>query len=178
MLTLIQRLTSPTSDQFNFTGLSGLSSYQRLVLMLDGVTLGTDGAFLNLQFSISSSIVTTGYRHGAFHDSSSGSSNNSVNDTPASGSSIRIYGGTSSTWGVGNAAGENANVTLFIGNATAALYKIVETNGGGVAPSGSFVRIFGGGILENTGTIDGIRILTSSGTMTAGTAALYGIPTS
>jgi hypothetical protein len=171
---LIQRLSAPTSDKFTFTGLS-LSSYQRVMLLLDAMKVGTDDAAVLLQLSTGGTLRTSGYRY-YITQGSSGGSNNSSNSTSAS--SIRIAGTGNAGWGVGNAASSNATSRIYISNSNVALYKTIDVSGTVIHPSGNASRIRGGGILEQTGNTDGITISLSTGTLTSGTAALYGLPTS
>lgn len=175
--TFIQHLSAPTSNQFTFSSLS-LGGYQRVLLLVDGAIVGTDGAFLNLTISTGSGFNTSGYRYYHASRSSSGSSDSTAQDTPASGAFIRVLGGASSTWGIGNAATESGSSWITVSNVGSGLYKTVDFNSSHVAPSGSGVRVFGGGLLEQTAAIDGLRISVSTGTMTGGKATLYGLPTS
>lgn len=169
--TLISSLSAPTSNQFVFSGLS-LGSYQRVLLYLDGLTLGTDGAYVITQLSTASTLRTSGYRYALACYSSGGSSTTASSNSAAS---ILTLGGPSSTWGVGNAANENGSARLEVSNLGGTLYKTVQVDGTLVAPSGAGVRVLGSGLLEQTGAIDGFSISTSTGTLTAGKAALWGL---
>ena len=171
--TLIDHVASPTSDQLNFTSLT-LTSYRRVVLMLDDVRAGTDGAFLLLQLSTAATLRTAGYRWKNRSLSTSGSDDN-TNST--SDSSIRLIGGSTSAWGIGNASTKSGmcRVELAGIDSGLAVYKTVLFDGMAIGPSGNSVRQIGCGILEQTGTLDGIRVLMSTGTMAAGTATLYGL---
>lgn len=170
---VISHLSSPTSDLFTFSGLS-LGSYQRICLMFDAIVAGTDGAFPILQLSTGSGFNTSGYRYANSMRSSSGATDSAESNSAAH---IRI-GGSSSTWGVGNASNESMSCRLDIGNLGSSLYKLVETNASYVGPSGANVRLYGGGLLEQTAAIDGVRVGVSTGTLTAGLATLYGLRTS
>lgn len=166
--------SAPTSDMFDWQGLT-LTGFQKVLVLVDGVTVGTDGAFLEMQLYTASTLRNTGYRWAASLRSSGGSTDSTGASAQAS---ARVLGGSSSTWGIGNAASECGSCRIEISNIDAAVYKQLEANGSMVAPSGASVRHTGSGLLEQTGTVDGIRLLMSSGTMTAGTATLYGLPTS
>lgn len=170
---VIAHVASPTSNLITFSGLS-VSSYQRLCLMADELVLGTDGDYPILQISTGSGFNTSGYRYGNSLRSSSGSTDTTATE---SGAHIRIAG-SSSTWGVGNATNETCSLRCDIGCLGSSLYKVVETNAAFVAPSGSNVRLYGGGILEQTAAIDGVRLGVASGTLTGGKATLYGLRTS
>jgi hypothetical protein len=172
--TLIQHISAPTSNIIDFTGLS-LSGYQRAVLLIDGLTVGTDGVSVLLRLSTAATLRTTGYRWRTDSDSSGGTG---VTGNSASDTSIRLADATSSNFGVGNGANKSYAGKLEISNLGATLHKLVTIDGASIGPTGNMVRQVGAGILEQTGAIDGIRILLSTGTMTAGKASLYGLTTS
>jgi hypothetical protein len=172
--TVIEHKSAPASDMFDFTSLS-LGSYQRVVLVLDDLTLGTDGAFVRLQLSTATTLRTSGYRHRCSSRSSSGSDDNTAS---ASTSSVLLIGGATSSWGIGNAAGETGGGRCEISGVGSGNYKLMLFDGAAVVPSGSLVRYVGAGLLEQTGVIDGVRIIVSTGTLTAGKATLYGLTTS
>lgn len=171
---IIEHKSAPASDMFDFTGLD-LTGYQRVVLLLDGLVVGTDGAFVLLQLSTASTLRTSGYRYVTREYSSGGTSDST---SSSSASSIRLHGGSTSNWGVGNAAGESFSGKCEISNAKVALYKHVQADGAAVGPTGALVRSVVAGLLEQTGDIDGIRALLSTGTLSSGKATLYGLTTS
>lgn len=172
--TFIQRLSSPTSDKLEFTGLS-LSGYQRVVLLLDGLVVGTDNAQILLQLYTATTLRTSGYRH-YLAEASSGGTTDTSNSTSTS--SVPLAGTGAANFGVGNGASKSFSGRVDICNSNLALYKLIEHNGNAIGPTGNMFRTRGGGILEQTGNIDGIKVFPSSGTLTAGSAALYGLATS
>lgn len=171
---LITHVASPTSDQINFTGLS-LSAYQRVVVLFDGVTVGTDGAFVLLRLSTAGTLRTSGYRWRNDSYSSGGTSDagNSTSDT-----SIRLVGGSTSNWGIGNASTKSWSGKVEISNLGSTLHKLVTIDGVAIGPTGNMTRQIGAGILEQTGAVDAIRLLLSTGTMPTGKGSLYGLTTS
>lgn len=169
---ILGHVAAPTSDMITFSSLS-LTGYQRVALVFDGITVGTDGAFLHLQLSTSGTFYTAGYRYRIMARSSSGSDNN---DASESASFVRLIGGTISSWGIGNAAGKTGSGHVELSHLTGSgPYPHVVYDGHAVAPSGAAVRFLTGGHLEQTTAIDGVRLLMSTGTMTAGWATLYGL---
>lgn len=172
--TVIEHKSAPASDMFDFTSLD-LSAYTKVKLEVAGLDVGTDGAFVNLQLSTASTLRTSGYRHGGTSYSSSGASDNHASQ---SASAVAIIAGGTSSWGIGNAAGEVGAFRAEISNLSNSLYKLVVADSACIGPSGAAVRRVSGGVLEQTGTVDGIRVLMSTGTLGAGTATLYGLPTS
>lgn len=172
--TVIQHLSAPTSDQLSFSGLD-LSAYNLVRLELSGVTVGTDGAFVRLRLSTASTVRTSGYRWAIRTHSSSGSSEAANSET---GTEIPLLHGSTSAWGVGNAAGESGSSSIIVSNVSSSLYKMVTHNGASIGTSGSLLGRVGAGTLEQTGSVDGLLVYLSTGTMTAGKATLYGLPTS
>jgi hypothetical protein len=77
---------------------------------------------------------------------------------------------------VGNATGVSFGGTYVIGNPNEALHKYLRGHGAYTANDGNLRGIRSLGFLPNTGTIDGLKFLLSSGTMTAGKASIWGIP--
>ncbi|MDR7101535.1 hypothetical protein [Croceicoccus sp. BE223] len=170
---IISHQSAPASNQFDFSSLT-LSGYQRLVLMLDGLVVGTDGAFIQLRLKIAGSEISTSYRwHHRVHSSSS-----TIESTNTqTGTFVPLIYGSASDWGIGNAAGKSGSAMVQISNPTAALYKTMTVDSVVNAKTGSIVRAIGGGSLDNTGSMNGLRVYPSTGTLTAGKATLYGLNT-
>lgn len=172
---LIEHKSAPASNMFDFTGLS-LGGFQAVELRLSGLVVGTDGAFVLLRLSTGGTLRSSGYRWRQYNISTGGGSDN---DNSASDTSIQLMGSTDGNYGVGNASPESGSMDIRIANVDAtALYKHVIYNGVAIGPTGSGLRYSGGGVLEFTGNVDGVRILVSTGTLTAGKATLYGLRTS
>lgn len=174
--TIIEHKSAPASNQFDFSSLT-LSGYQRLCLMLDGLVVGTDNAYIQMRLKISGSEISTGYRWTNQKFSSSGST--PANEASQTGTFIPLMYGTSASYGIGNAAGKSGSGIIYIGNPTNAssLYKLVQIDCAHQVSSSSFIRTVGGAALENSGTMDGLRVYPSTGTLTAGKATLYGLNT-
>lgn len=172
--TIIEHKSAPTSNQFDFSSLT-LSGYQRLCLMLDGLVVGTDNAYIQMRLKIAGSEISTNYRWTNQKFSSSGST--PANEASQSGTFIPLMYGTTAAYGVGNSAGKSGSGMVWISNPTDALYKLMQVDCAHIVSSGSFIRTVGGGSLDNTGSMNGLRVYTSTGTLTAGKATLYGLNT-
>lgn len=174
--TVIQHISSPTSNEITFSSLS-LGAYQRVLLLVDGLEVGTDGAFVNMEISTGSGFNTSGYRYVNFARSSVPATNTASQNTPASGAFVRLCGGTS--FGLGNASTKSVGLSVEIHNpSSTSLHKLVTVKGSYIGTGGSVIRIGASGLLEQTAAIDGLKIKLDSGTMDAGKATLYGLPTS
>lgn len=171
---LIEHKSSPTSNQFDFTSLS-LGSYQRVMLMVDGVDVGTDDAYLLMRLSTASTLRTSGYRYRIRGMASSGAAATDANDQAATYIPLNR---PSTAYGIGNDTGEAGSSIVHISNLGSGLYKHCQIDSVIQGPSGSVVRNFGVGGLDQSGAIDGVRVYLSTGTMAAGKASLYGLKTS
>lgn len=160
---VVAMASSPTGGVFDFTGLS-LSSYQRVTLYLDGVRSDTNNTVLQLQFYVGGVLQTTSYRW-RFETLITGVGTPDSNQS-ASDSVIRLCSG------VDTATNANVEYTVEISNGTASLYKEATFSGANLNSSGDGVFYWGAGVLENAGTVDGIKISGSGGTLTSGKAML------
>jgi hypothetical protein len=158
---LIEHKAAPASNMFDFTG--DYSAYDRLMLVLDDVTVSSDGANLLLQLSTAATLRTSGYRRVSQAYSSGGT--DALTSSSAD-SSVRLTNGSTSNWGVGNAAGECFSGLAQISGIDAAVYKGIIADAVFIGPTGALVRVVNGGLLEQTGNIN------------AGKATLYGLATS
>lgn len=159
---------------FFFSSLS-LTGYQRVVVCADDLTVTGDGTFVNLQLATAGTLRTTGYRLRIRAMNSAGST---VDQAVASTTLIRMIGGDGNApWGVGNAASETGMAKAEISNLAAGNYKTVITDGAAVTPSGEAARYYGGGILEQTGAVDGFKVFGSNGTLAGGKVTVYGLTT-
>ncbi len=167
---VIARLSAPTSNVFDFTGLS-LANFVGIQIKLQGLVVGTDDADILFQVYIGGSLITSGYHVASQSLSSSGSSE----EMPAtSGSSIALND-SSAAWGVGNASGENFSGIISLYNPTSSVNKLFGILTERVFPSGNVASERSGGKNNNTGSIDGIKITVSTGTLTAGVVVIQGI---
>lgn len=176
---LIDHKSAPNgSGQFEFTSLV-VTSYHRLILLLDGLQASTDGAFVYLRLSVGGTLYSAGYRYRTTGLSSSGTSNDASQNTAASGTFLPLVFGSTSSWGIGNASTKSGMVKAEISNlGNDGMYKTVFADAVTIGSTGALLRQVTGGHLEQTAAIDGLTILASTGTLTAGKATLYGLTTS
>jgi hypothetical protein len=168
---VISRLTSPTSDQLSFTGLT-LTGYRLVTLHVWGVTVGTDDASVWLRVSQSGSFLSgaSDYTYVTVSRSTGGSNENEVS---AAAAQIALSDDTAN-WSVGNAAGESFVTRIEVVNRESGDPCYVTFNGAHTGPTGNSVMVNGQGIVKNSTAIDGLRILLSTGTMPTGKAVLIG----
>lgn len=160
--------TQPTSNVFDFTGLD-ISIYQRVILYLDGVTVDTANTSLLLQFYIGGVLQTSGYRRVEARAATEATTSVDANQTaPAI-----VIDGAADT-----GSNRSTNFRATITNSNASLYKqaIFEMTSFDDAPKGHLYS--GCAILEQSGTLDGLKVTGSGGLITAGQAMLLGIPKS
>lgn len=166
----VATLDSPTTGAFTFTGLD-LSTYKAIEIRCAGIHVTTDGTDVRLTFYVASAEVTTGYRWVVGQQSTSGSANA---DNSAAAASILLMADTSA-WDVGNAAAESFGCTILVPNpASTALHKRVVYESVQVGPTGNAIGSHGGGVMENAGAIDGIKIGGTSD-LTAGKVRILGL---
>ena len=168
--TVIEHKSAPAGGVFDFTG-KDLSAYSRVAVVLDDVVVSVDGAFVDVQAYYSGVLQTTLYRYWGRAHNTAGTS---VAYNSNSASAVRVVGGTS--MGVGNAAGESFGGRLEISSLSASLMKAFMFSGAGINPAGNGLNWTSGGSTETAGTLDGVKILPSSGTFSSGRATLYGFP--
>lgn len=167
---IIARLTSPTSDILTFSGLD-LSPYRVVTLMVWGLAVGTDDARPYLQVSQGGSFISGASDYSFVHTSRS-TSGSTENETSNAAAQI-VLADSTANWGVGNAAGEGFMSRIEIVNRESGPCY-VTFNGAHTGPTGNAVMTNGEGVVNNSTAIDGLRILMSAGTMTAGKAVLIG----
>ncbi len=160
---------SPTGNIFDVQGLD-VTSYQRVILYLDGLTVDTANTLLRLQFYIAGSLITSNTYDWSFSFDASGS-------TPASGeiaatSNIRL-----TSW-ADTGANISWNGVVHICAPAAALNKMVHHDGAFMQSDGTAVETIGSGQLANNGAFTGFKLEGSGGLITAGRALLIAMKTS
>ncbi len=155
--------------------LTSYTAYRGLRFVLSGFRPATDGAGLMLRFSTDggSTYAATGYnwvRVGADDSTSSGNATFAANGNDTS---IVIAGAE-----IGNGAteGYNGEITLLNQTSTAFWSRVTHTGyliTSDATPSGKFIT--GGGAKETAQDTDAVRFLFSTGNITAGNYAVYGM---
>jgi hypothetical protein len=166
---VISRQSAPASNIFDFTGLS-FTDFEGVQIKLQGLVVGTDDADILFQVYVGGVLVTTGYHVASNSTSTSGSTEDMFSTSTTS---IPLND-TTAVWGVGNATGENLSGLISLYNPTVAVNKLFGILTEHVLPSGNTISERSGGKINNTGTIDGFKISTSTGTLTAGVVVVQG----
>ncbi len=170
-LTLISAQTASSSATIDFS--SGLDdTYDRYMVLLSNVKPATDDVELWLRVGTGGgpTYQTSGYRYitRAYNDTGS-----DVSIASASDSKINLVS-ASSTVSLGNASGENANITIHFNNPEVTDLCEFNWHGGYSAAYGGVANVSGSGRYDTAGAITAIRFLMESGNIASGTFRLYG----
>jgi hypothetical protein len=157
---------APVSNTFDITGLD-LSGIQRVILFLDGITVDTANTDVIVQFYIAGALVTTGYRYTTANNTSAVGEND-----VSSGSAAHVL--------VTDVAATGANISLCsrLEINVGGKYKLATSDTARMGSSGGLARVRGGGLLENNGSLTGMKISGSGGLITGGQALLLAMQTS
>lgn len=169
-VTVVVAAAGPSGGVFDFSGLD-LSGYSKIQIVLDSVTVTSDDTSISLQLYIGGSIAegASDYRYSVASRSSAGGT-----ETQSSGGTTAFScTDLTANWMVGNAAGECFSGTIEVFGCDEAVFKIIRMNGGLIGPTGSSVAVEGGGTVQLTGDITGVKI-TGSSNLTGGTVAVIG----
>lgn len=170
--TEITRATAPSSNVFDFPTVT-MTGYKAVEITVAGLTAATDNSVVTLQMYVGGSLITSGHRFaviGAFNAGTSSSTGTT------SGSGIRLGFDNLSNM-IGNAAGESFNCILQIDEPlNTTRYKRANYEFFYATANAASTRIagLGMGIMENTGAIDGFKIITSSNIL-AGNVRICGM---
>ncbi len=150
------------------------TGYQRCVLLLDGVRASVDNASLWLRFSQGGMLQTAAYRYHTWAGTSASTTGLTILSQSAA--AITLIA-PNANFGLGNAAPKSYAARVSLSNLDAPdLYPICEYEGTAIGAAGSVYKLIGAGNLDRVGPVDGVQILAASGTLTAGRAAVYGVP--
>jgi hypothetical protein len=168
--TQIDSLDAPTAGVFDFPSLT-LTGYTAIQIVASGVTVTTDGTDPRLTFYVAAAEIVTGYRWG-MQSASSGAAGN--DDGAPADANIRLCS-NDANWDVGNAAGEAFGCVITVDDPlSTALYKKAFWEVAYTGPTGVTITANGGGIMENAGAIDGLK-LSGSSNLTAGKVRVLGL---
>jgi hypothetical protein len=172
--TLISSLTAPTAGSFDFSSLS-FAGYSRIEVDLQDMQFSVIGR-PGVTFKIGG--VTTTNQVYAF--TRSGASTTSVEASAASAAAgIGLLDDTSNNWWVvttTTAANAAYNGLLTIHNPNSTKWKAFAFTG--TTPqgnSGAAIWTEGGGVIRDAGVLNGLTIISSNGTISAGTVNIYGV---
>lgn len=156
---------APASNVFDATGLS-LGAYQRIILFLDGITVDTADTDVILQYYISGVLQTASYRYGTTYITSGGSTSS---ETSSSAAHILLNGLVDTGSNIGLSAQVEIDTRLYK-RATSRLTRMGDT--GDMATSQT------AGLLENSGTMTGLKVSGSGGLITGGQAQILAMKVS
>ena len=153
---------SGTVAQVDFTSIKE-STYNVHLLMLSNMLTETDGKRPALRFFESGSIETAAVYQFA----------NFVLEAGGSQADVRSTGSNNT----GNDTGESSNTYVYLYNlGDSSKYSFITCQSSAITSSAVGVTEFGSGVLPQTSTVDGIRILGDGAiNLTGGTMSLYGI---
>jgi hypothetical protein len=168
-LEFIQSQTiSSTVAQVDFTSIKE-NLYDVHLLVLKKMTTENDNKRVTLRFFESGTIETaTVYHHSSFVLEAGGSA---ADVKTTSSNDIRITDNT------GNGTDENCNTYVYLYNlGNSSKYSYTTSHSVLLNSSPTMVMEWGGGVLPQASTVDGIRVLGSgSENLTAGNIKLYGV---
>lgn len=166
---LIDSLDAPTAGVFTFDPLD-FTGYSIAQIVLEGITVTTDGTDPSLTFYVGGVEITAGYRWATSGSLAGGAD---LDDGDTSDPAILLCSNNAGR-DVGNAAGEGYDCIITVdeplntSHYKKARFEAVMTTGTGV-----ILPQIGTGIMENTGAIDGLKIKGTSD-LTAGKVRVLG----
>ncbi len=169
---LISRQTAATSASIDFTSIAG-GTYDNYLLTYQAVVAASNNVDLWLRISQAGSFLSTSiYSYSAQASDTSAA-------TGAQGaaltSNIAVIGGSSLNH-LGTGANSMASGQIHISNAAQTTnYHAVNFQGGFWGTDGVWRQEHGAGVVTSNIATDGFRMMLSSGNITSGTFALYGI---
>lgn len=170
-MTLISTQTASSSADLHWTGLSG---YDKYVLIIENLIPATNNAYILLQLGTgSTTYLTSGYTStGSFaYNAGGGTMGGGTFGSPQSG--YTTYWPLASTNGLPNTASGYYGKHLLMGMSSGNYTALVVQNNYSAAVNQTS-ETFGGSV-SNTTTKTAIKLTMSSGNITSGTASLYGI---
>ena len=168
-LELIEEQTiSGTVAQVDFTSIQQ-SKYDVHLLILSNILTETNNKRASIRFFESGVIETGSVYQTANQVGTAGGTFSEVNNT--SSNDIRITDNT------GNDTGESSNIYVYCYNlGNSAKYSFVTCQSVGTDGTPTAFMEFGGGVLPQASTVDGIRVLgNGSQNLTGGNLKLYGV---
>jgi hypothetical protein len=155
--------------------LTTYTSYRALQVVLTGFQPATDGVnFLCRTATDASGVVfdssSGNYKWAASAYSSAGSS---VTGSSSSDTGVQLTTGSAT---VGNASTKSAEMTLTLYNQTStSLWTQFSWSGSYLSTSADLIQVSGSGVRTTANDVTGLRFLFSSGNISAGNYAIYGL---
>ncbi len=177
---LIATKVASSSATIDFVhGVSGVvldDTYDSYELVISSLKAATDDVEVRLRVGTGAGPTwqTSGYRY-AFNGLSDGGT--AVGSSSTSAAQINLGVSTTSTSGLGNAAGKHYSARIEFDNPDASDYPMFRFSGAYIfsAAVGLIAFAGGGGMRGTAAAITGIRILLESGNIAAGRFSLYGL---
>jgi hypothetical protein len=147
------------------------STYDRYVILVDGMVGSADAENLIMLLKIGGSYLTTSTYRSHRQELQSGSTSYSAIVTTNEGTGDQIIARP-----LGNVGGEVSNVELEIFNpSSTTLQKLYTFKGAAVYYTGASLMFDGVGLNTNTAALTGVRFKMSVGTIASGAFRLYGV---
>jgi hypothetical protein len=150
--------------------LTGYTAFRAIKFVLTAMKPATDAVTLYMRTSTnggSTYDASSGNYQWAFQ--AYGSFDSAVSDGSTSSTRMEL------TASIGNSTGEQANLSVVLYNQTATEYTTVSWDGNYISENTSLVTVQGSGVRATQADVDAARFLFSSGNITSGKYAVYGI---
>lgn len=166
---LIDSLDTPTAGAFTFDPLD-FTGYSIAQIVLDGITVTTDGTDPRLTFYVAGAEIVTGYR---WANSGSLAGGADLDDGDTSDTAISLCSNNAGR-DVGNAAGEGYCAIITVDEPLGTSHsKKARWEGVMTTPTGVVLPTIGTGLMGNTGAINGLKLAGTSA-LTAGKVRILG----
>lgn len=162
---LIARTTTVEGGVVTLDGLD-LTDYQAIFASIEHIRADTDDTDIQVRLIVDGVVRNSGYRY-ILKTFDSADVDGSANSQAATGIAL--------TGNISNVAGQSASWDIMIGNADAALYKLVSLTSRRFTSDPRMHLGQSGAVLEHTGTLDGLQIVPTNGLITEVSLAVYGI---
>ena len=145
-------------------------TFRRLMLVLQNVTVATDGTDIDCYVRVASTYLTTGYAQSYVTSNETGTGVAGVGDTVTG----RVV--LNSATGIGNGAGEQLSGTIIfdsVGDAVAnsKTFRAATT---WFNTSTALIQAAGGGYVTTSAALDGLKLQPTSGNFAGGVVELWG----
>ena len=172
-MVLLSTQTASSSATIDFTSIAN-TTYNSYILQIDNALPASNGVYLIVRFSVGGTFQTTNYQSNVFRWTTSGSGVSG--DAFGTGQSFNLFAGDSQANSANAPTGQGgATVNISISNCAQTSTAKRITWAGAYYGSTFIANTGSGGYIPATNSVDGFRILYSSGNISTGTFKLYGI---
>ncbi len=146
------------------------STYDVYIIQATGVTMATNNVGMRVRLKIGGSYLSTNvYSYAGDHTSQADTAYQATQSI--SDNAIEIV----ASGDIGNASTEYTSFVMRLDQVSStALYKTITWQGMSLDTGGAYVNQRGGGRVSNAGALTGVRFLSTSGNIAAGSFRLYG----